>query len=103
LNDVGLVSLSEVRTVLVCALGNLIGNCVATVVIAAWEGDLDRDTASSRRQFGLFKSVSNISIKKRSYLLKETSKGGLVFQDQMISAFKRNKACSRDACGHPPA
>ncbi len=28
------------------ALGNLIGNCVATVVIAAWEGDLDRDTAA---------------------------------------------------------
>jgi aerobic C4-dicarboxylate transport protein len=27
------------------ALGNLIGNCVATVVIAAWEGDLDRTTA----------------------------------------------------------
>jgi len=27
------------------ALGNLIGNCVATVVIAAWENDLDRDTA----------------------------------------------------------
>jgi aerobic C4-dicarboxylate transport protein len=27
------------------ALGNLIGNCVATVVIAAWEGDLDRQTA----------------------------------------------------------
>ena len=24
------------------ACGNLIGNCVATVVIAAWEGDLDR-------------------------------------------------------------
>ena len=24
------------------ALGNLIGNCVATVVIAAWEGDIDR-------------------------------------------------------------
>jgi aerobic C4-dicarboxylate transport protein len=23
------------------ALGNLIGNCVATVVAAAWEGDLD--------------------------------------------------------------
>jgi aerobic C4-dicarboxylate transport protein len=23
------------------ALGNLIGNCVATVVIGAWEGDLD--------------------------------------------------------------
>jgi aerobic C4-dicarboxylate transport protein len=27
------------------ALGNLIGNCVATVVIAAWEGDLDHATA----------------------------------------------------------
>jgi aerobic C4-dicarboxylate transport protein len=24
------------------ALGNLIGNCVATVVVAAWEGDIDR-------------------------------------------------------------
>jgi len=28
------------------ALGNLIGNCVATVVIAAWEGDLDRAKAT---------------------------------------------------------
>ena len=27
------------------ALGNLIGNCTATVVIAAWEGDLDHDKA----------------------------------------------------------
>jgi len=27
------------------ALGNLIGNCVATVVVAAWENDLDRDQA----------------------------------------------------------
>jgi len=27
------------------ALGNLIGNCVATVVVASWEGDLDRATA----------------------------------------------------------
>jgi aerobic C4-dicarboxylate transport protein len=27
------------------AVGNLIGNCVATVVIAAWEGDLDRARA----------------------------------------------------------
>ncbi len=27
------------------ALGNLIGNCVATVVIASWEGDIDRDKA----------------------------------------------------------
>jgi aerobic C4-dicarboxylate transport protein len=28
------------------ALGNLIGNCVATIVIAAWEKDLDRDKAA---------------------------------------------------------
>jgi aerobic C4-dicarboxylate transport protein len=27
------------------ALGNLIGNCVATVVVSAWEGDLDRTRA----------------------------------------------------------
>lgn len=27
------------------ALGNLIGNCVATVVIAEWEGDIDRERA----------------------------------------------------------
>jgi aerobic C4-dicarboxylate transport protein len=27
------------------ALGNLIGNCVATVVVAAWEGDLDHAKA----------------------------------------------------------
>jgi aerobic C4-dicarboxylate transport protein len=27
------------------ALGNLIGNCVATVVVGAWEGDLDRAKA----------------------------------------------------------
>ena len=27
------------------ALGNLIGNCVATVVIAAWEKDIDLGTA----------------------------------------------------------
>ncbi|GLS32065.1 aerobic C4-dicarboxylate transport protein [Mesorhizobium albiziae] len=28
------------------ALGNLIGNCVATVVVAAWEGDIDRERAN---------------------------------------------------------
>ncbi|MGY3034564.1 aerobic C4-dicarboxylate transport protein [Bradyrhizobium sp. USDA 4354] len=28
------------------ALGNLLGNCVATVVVAAWEGDLDRTKAA---------------------------------------------------------
>ena len=28
------------------ALGNLIGNCVATVVVAAWQGDLDRAKAT---------------------------------------------------------
>ena len=27
------------------ALGNMTGNCVATVVIAAWEGDIDRERA----------------------------------------------------------
>ena len=27
------------------ALGNLIGNCVATVVVAAWEGDIDKQQA----------------------------------------------------------
>jgi aerobic C4-dicarboxylate transport protein len=27
------------------AVGNLIGNCVATVVVGAWEGDLDRAQA----------------------------------------------------------
>jgi aerobic C4-dicarboxylate transport protein len=29
------------------ALGNLIGNCVATVVVAAWEGDLDREQVAA--------------------------------------------------------
>ncbi|AYM96989.1 C4-dicarboxylate transporter DctA [Acidovorax sp. 1608163] len=29
------------------ALGNLIGNCVATVAIAAWEGDIDRQRAQA--------------------------------------------------------
>jgi len=28
------------------ALGNYIGNCVATVVVAAWEGDIDRERAN---------------------------------------------------------
>ena len=27
------------------ALGNLIGNCVATVVVAVWEKDIDKDRA----------------------------------------------------------
>jgi len=27
------------------AMGNLVGNCVATVVVAAWEGDIDRERA----------------------------------------------------------
>lgn len=27
------------------ALGNLVGNCVATVAVAAWEGDIDRERA----------------------------------------------------------
>jgi aerobic C4-dicarboxylate transport protein len=29
------------------ALGNYIGNCVATVVVAAWEGDIDRQRAQT--------------------------------------------------------
>jgi aerobic C4-dicarboxylate transport protein len=29
------------------ALGNLIGNCVATIAIAAWEGDIDRERAQA--------------------------------------------------------
>jgi aerobic C4-dicarboxylate transport protein len=29
------------------AAGNLVGNCVATVVVAAWEGDLDHARALS--------------------------------------------------------
>jgi len=29
------------------ALGNMIGNCVATVAIAAWEGDIDRERAQA--------------------------------------------------------
>lgn len=29
------------------ALGNLIGNCVATVAVAAWEGDIDRERAAA--------------------------------------------------------
>jgi len=29
------------------ALGNLLGNCVATVVIAAWEGDIDLGVAKA--------------------------------------------------------
>jgi aerobic C4-dicarboxylate transport protein len=27
------------------ALGNYVGNCVATVVVASWEGDIDRAKA----------------------------------------------------------
>ncbi|KAB1069617.1 C4-dicarboxylate transporter DctA [Methylobacterium planeticum] len=29
------------------AVGNLVGNCVATVVVAAWEGDIDRPRAQA--------------------------------------------------------
>jgi len=31
----------------ISGVGNLVGNCVATVVIAAWEGDLDRAKAAA--------------------------------------------------------
>ncbi|OKO71073.1 hypothetical protein AC628_29230 [Bradyrhizobium sp. NAS96.2] len=28
------------------AVGNLVGNCIATVVVAAWEGDFDKTQAA---------------------------------------------------------
>src|ERR1700756_727758 len=40
------------------ALGNLIGNCVATVVVAAWEGDLDRTKAHQVLDGGEFVDVT---------------------------------------------
>ena len=53
------------------ALGNLVGNCVATVAIAAWEGDIDRDRAHavldghavppSADTAGLVKSVAPVA------------------------------------------
>jgi aerobic C4-dicarboxylate transport protein len=40
------------------ALGNLIGNCVATVVVASWEGDLDRAKAAQVLQGGEYVDVT---------------------------------------------
>lgn len=40
------------------AVGNLIGNCVATVVVAAWEGDLDRAKAAKVLEGGEFVDVT---------------------------------------------
>jgi len=40
------------------ALGNLIGNCVATVVVASWEGDLDRAKATQVLGGGEFVDVT---------------------------------------------
>ncbi len=40
------------------ALGNLVGNCVATVVVAAWEGDLDRAKAAKVLEGGELVDVS---------------------------------------------
>lgn len=40
------------------AVGNLIGNCVATVVVAAWEGDLDRAKAAKVLEGGELVDVS---------------------------------------------
>src|SRR6201993_1108055 len=40
------------------ALGNLIGNCVATVVVASWEGDLDRAKAQKVLDGGEFVDVT---------------------------------------------
>ena len=47
------------------ALGNLVGNCVATVVIAAWEGDLDlalaRDVLSGRVGIDLTEDTETVA------------------------------------------
>jgi len=40
------------------ALGNLIGNCVATVVVASWEGDLDRAKATKVLDGGEYVDVT---------------------------------------------
>jgi aerobic C4-dicarboxylate transport protein len=40
------------------AVGNLIGNCVATVVVASWEGDLDRTKAKQVLEGGEFVDVT---------------------------------------------
>jgi aerobic C4-dicarboxylate transport protein len=40
------------------AVGNLIGNCVATVVVASWEGDLDRTKAKQVLDGGEFVDVT---------------------------------------------
>lgn len=44
------------------ALGNLIGNCVATVVIAAWEGDIDRERARAVLDGTLKESTDEILV-----------------------------------------
>ncbi len=44
------------------ALGNLIGNCVATVVIAAWEGDIDRERARAVLDGTLKESTDDILV-----------------------------------------
>jgi aerobic C4-dicarboxylate transport protein len=40
------------------ALGNLVGNCVATVVVASWEGDLDRAKAQKVLDGGEYVDVT---------------------------------------------
>lgn len=40
------------------ATGNLIGNCVATVVVAAWEGDLDRARVAEVLDGGIFSDTA---------------------------------------------
>jgi aerobic C4-dicarboxylate transport protein len=42
------------------ALGNLVGNCVATVVVAAWEGDLDRAKAAKVLEGGELVDVTAV-------------------------------------------
>ena len=35
----------SLRSCFSSALGNYVGNCVATVAVASWEGDIDREKA----------------------------------------------------------
>jgi aerobic C4-dicarboxylate transport protein len=42
------------------AVGNLVGNCVATVVVAAWEGDLDRAKAAKVLEGGELVDVTAV-------------------------------------------
>jgi aerobic C4-dicarboxylate transport protein len=44
------------------ALGNYVGNCVATVVVASWEGDLDHAKARRILDGEIDPSVENLRL-----------------------------------------